>query len=174
MNGELGWLAPLMFGTLFLLLLTGYPVAFVLGAVGLIFGVIGYALGVIPPELMQAVPERLFGIMRNDTLLSIPFFTLMGLILERSGLAEDLLETVGRLFGRLRGGLALPLGIVAALKAKSRWDAALTAVALLGISIPSMCLGPLLLYLFFVQLPWFPGPSSEDSGGLRGRTPPRR
>lgn len=64
--------------------------------------------------------------------------------------------------------LALPLGIVAALKARSRWDAALTAVALLGISIPSMCLGPLLLYLFFVQLPWFPGPSSEDSGGLRG------
>jgi len=138
MSGELGWLAPLMFGTLFLLLLTGYPVAFVLGAVGLIFGVIGYALGVIPPELMQAVPERLFGIMRNDTLLSIPFFTLMGLILERSGLAEDLLETVGRLFGRVRGGLAFAVILVGALLAATTGVVAASVMAMGLISLPIM------------------------------------
>ena len=138
MSGELGWLAPLMFGTLFLLLLTGYPVAFVLGAVGLIFGVIGYGMGVIPPELMQAVPERLFGIMRNDTLLSIPFFTLMGLILERSGLAEDLLETVGRLFGRVRGGLAFAVILVGALLAATTGVVAASVMAMGLISLPIM------------------------------------
>ena len=88
-------LAPLMFGALVVFLLLGYPVAFSLAANGLFFGIIAIDLGLLQPQLLQALPERVFGIMRNDTLLAIPFFTFMGLILERSGMAEDLLETVG-------------------------------------------------------------------------------
>ena len=85
-------LAPLMFLALVFLLLIGYPVAFSLAANGLLFGLLGIELGLLKPELLQALPERVFGIMRNDTLLAIPFFTFMGLILERSGMAEDLLD----------------------------------------------------------------------------------
>src|SRR6267154_3597359 len=92
-------MAPLMFGGLVVLLLLGYPVAFSLAANGLFFGVVAIDLGLLKPELLQALPERVFGIMRNDTLLAIPFFTFMGLILERSGMAEDLLETIGQMFG---------------------------------------------------------------------------
>ncbi|HEY0825224.1 MAG TPA: TRAP transporter large permease subunit, partial [Ramlibacter sp.] len=99
-------LAPIMFAGLIVFLLFGFPVAFSLGACGLFFAFIGIELGVLPTSLMQALPLRLFGIMQNDTLLAIPFFTLMGLILERSGMAEDLLDTIGQLFGPLRGGLA--------------------------------------------------------------------
>src|SRR6266581_9672072 len=92
-------LVPLMFAALVVFLLLGYPVAFSLAANGLLFGIIGIELGLLKPELLQALPERVFGIMRNDTLLAIPFFTFMGLILERSGMAEDLLETIGQMFG---------------------------------------------------------------------------
>src|SRR3989337_2770762 len=99
-------LAPVMFGALVAFLLLGYPVAFSLGAVGILFGWVGIELGMLTPALLQALPERVFGIMRNDTLLAIPFFTFMGLILERSGMAEDLLDTIGQLFGPLRGGRA--------------------------------------------------------------------
>ena len=88
-------LAPIMFGGLIVFLLMGFPVAFSLGACGLFFGFVGIELGILPPSLLQALPLRLFGIMQNDTLLAIPFFTLMGLILERSGMAEDLLDTIG-------------------------------------------------------------------------------
>src|SRR5713226_5556241 len=91
-------LAPFMFGALVILLLIGYPVAFSLAANGLLFGLLGIELGLLQPQLLQALPERVFGIMRNDTLLAIPFFTFMGLILERSGMAEDLLDTIGQLF----------------------------------------------------------------------------
>ena len=108
-------LAPIMFVGLFVFLLIGFPVAFSLGACGLVFATLGIALGVLPESLMQALPLRLFGIMQNDTLLAIPFFTLMGLILERSGMAEDLLETIGQLFGPIRGGLALAVVFVGAL-----------------------------------------------------------
>src|SRR5688572_33447437 len=100
-------LAPIMFAGLFVFLLIGFPVAFSLGACGLVFATIGISLGVLPESLLQALPLRIFGIMQNDTLLAIPFFTLMGLILERSGMAEDLLDTIGQLFGPVRGGLAL-------------------------------------------------------------------
>ena len=99
-------MAPLMFGGLVIVLLIGYPVAFSLSAVGLGFGLLGLNLHLLEPQLLQALPERVFGIMRNDTLLAIPFFTFMGLILERSGMAEDLLDTIGQLFGPIRGGLA--------------------------------------------------------------------
>jgi TRAP-type mannitol/chloroaromatic compound transport system permease large subunit len=100
-------MAPIMFAGLIVFLLMGFPVAFSLGACGLFFGFLGVQLGMLPEALLQALPLRLFGIMQNDTLLAIPFFTLMGLILERSGMAEDLLETIGQLFGPVRGGLAL-------------------------------------------------------------------
>ena len=99
-------LAPIMFLGLIIFLLMGFPVAFSLGACGLFFGFIGIELGVLPEALLQALPLRIFGIMQNDTLLAIPFFTLMGLILERSGMAEDLLDTIGQLFGPVRGGIA--------------------------------------------------------------------
>ena len=110
-------LAPIMFGGLILFLLMGFPVAFSLGACGLFFAFIGIELGVLPEALLQALPLRIFGIMQNDTLLAIPFFTLMGLILERSGMAEDLLDTIGQLFGPIRGGLALAVIFVGTLLA---------------------------------------------------------
>ncbi|HMU87304.1 MAG TPA: TRAP transporter large permease subunit [Agitococcus sp.] len=138
MTGDWGWLAPLMFLSLFLLLLTGFPVAFVLAAVGLIFGVIGVLVGALPIELVQAVPERLFGIMRNETLMAIPFFTLMGLILEKSQLAEDLLDAINQLFGRLRGGLAFAVILVGALLAATTGVVAASVMAMGLISLPMM------------------------------------
>ena len=92
-------MAPIMFAALVVVLLLGYPAAFSLGAVGLIFGLIGIELGQFSPDFLQALPERVYGVMSNDTLLAIPFFTFMGLVLERSGMAEDLLDTIGQLFG---------------------------------------------------------------------------
>src|SRR5919202_1959655 len=108
------YMAPIMFGALVIFLLIGYPVAFALAANGLLFGFIGIRLGLLPTELFQALPERVWGVMSNDTLLAVPFFTFMGLILERSGMAEDLLDTVGRLFEPLRGGLAYAVIFVGA------------------------------------------------------------
>ena len=108
-------IAPIMFAGLIVFLLLGFPVAFSLGACGLFFGFVGIELGLLPEALLQALPLRIFGIMQNDTLLAIPFFTLMGLILERSGMAEDLLDTIGQLFGPLRGGLAFAVIFVGAL-----------------------------------------------------------
>src|SRR4051812_3267730 len=100
-------MAPIMFASLVFVLLLGYPAAFSLAANGLIFGLIGiYVTHQFVPEFLQALPERVFGVMNNDVLLAIPFFTFMGLILERSGMAEDLLDTIGKLFGTVRGGLA--------------------------------------------------------------------
>src|SRR5262249_47610407 len=91
-------MAPIMILTIVFVLLFGYPVAFSLAANGLIFGVIGIWLNLFTPDFLQALPERVYGVMSNDTLLAIPFFTFMGLILERSGMAEDLLDTIGQLF----------------------------------------------------------------------------
>jgi len=98
-------MAPIMFVAMVLFLLLGYPVAFALAANGLMFGLIGIELGLFPTTLFQALPQRVFQIMENDTLLAIPFFTFMGLILERSGMAEDLLDTIGQVFGPVPGGL---------------------------------------------------------------------
>src|SRR5512144_692398 len=131
-------LAPLMFAALFLFLLIGYPVAFALGAAGLTFGLIGIHLALLKPELFQALPELVFGILRNDTLLAIPFFTFMGLILERTGLAEDLLETVGQLFGSLRGGLAYAVIFVGALLAATTGVVAASVISMGLISLPIM------------------------------------
>src|SRR5260370_27919365 len=129
-------LAPLMFAALVIFLLLGYPVAFSLAANGLLFGVVAIDLGLLKPELLQALPERVFGIMRNDTLLAIPFFTFMGLILERSGMAEDLLETVGQMFGPVRGGLAYAVVFVGALLAATTGVVAASVISIGLISLP--------------------------------------
>lgn len=129
---------PLMFAGLFLLLLTGFPVAFGLAATGLAFGFIGMEAGIFPANLFQALPSRVFGIMQNDTLLAIPFFTFMGIILERSGMAEDLLETVGQVFGPLRGGLAIAVILVGALLAATTGVVAAAVISMGLISLPIM------------------------------------
>ena len=100
------WLAPLMFVVALILIFSGYPVAFALGGVSLIFAVIGISVGYFDGHLMLALPDRLFGIMSNYTLLAVPFFIFMGTMLEKSHLARDLLHTIGLLFGPVRGGLA--------------------------------------------------------------------
>jgi TRAP-type mannitol/chloroaromatic compound transport system permease large subunit len=131
-------IAPLMFGALVIVLLIGYPVAFALAAVGIGFGVLGIELGLLQPTLLQALPERIFGVMGNETLLAVPFFTFMGLILERSGMAEDLLETIGQLFGPVRGGLAYAVIFVGALLAATTGVVAASVISMGLISLPIM------------------------------------
>jgi tripartite ATP-independent transporter DctM subunit len=131
-------MAPLMFAGLVVFLLIGYPVAFSLAATGLIFGLLGIGLGMLEPALLQALPERVLGIMANSTLLAIPFFTLMGLILERSGMAEDLLDTIGQLFGAIRGGIAYAVIFVGALLAATTGVVAASVLAMGLISLPVM------------------------------------
>jgi tripartite ATP-independent transporter DctM subunit len=131
-------LAPLMFAGLVVFLLLGYPVAFSIGAVGIIFGIIGIEAGLFPARLLQAVPERIFGIMSNQLLLAIPFFTFMGILLEKSGLAEDLLDTMGQLFGPLRGGLGLSIIFVGALLAATTGVVAASVISMGLISLPIM------------------------------------
>jgi tripartite ATP-independent transporter DctM subunit len=131
-------MGPLMFAALVVLLLLGYPVAFALAANGLLFGWLAIDLGLLKPELLQALPDRVFGIMRNDTLLAIPFFTFMGLILERSGMAEDLLDTIGQLFGPVRGGLAFAVIFVGALLAATTGVVAASVISMGLISLPIM------------------------------------
>ena len=108
-------MAPLMFGGLIVFMLIGYPVAFSLAAVGLFFGLISIDQGFFGAIYLQNLPLRIFGIMSNDLLLAIPFFTFMGAILERCGLAEDLLEGTGQLFGSVPGGLAYAVIVVGAI-----------------------------------------------------------
>ena len=129
---------PLLFSGLLLFLLTGIPVAFGLAATGLLFGFIGMEVGLFSSNLFQALPQRVFGIMQNDTLLAIPFFTFMGIILERSGMAEDLLETVGQVFGPLRGGLAVAVVLVGALLAATTGVVAAAVISMGLISLPIM------------------------------------
>lgn len=129
---------PLMFSGLLVFLLTGIPVAFGLAATGLLFGFIGMEVGLFGSNLFQALPLRVFGIMQNDTLLAIPFFTFMGIILERSGMAEDLLETVGQVFGPVRGGLAVAVILVGALLAATTGVVAAAVISMGLISLPIM------------------------------------
>ena len=131
-------MAPIMFGALVIFLLLGYPAAFSLGAVGLIFALIGIELGLFVPDFLQALPERVYGVMSNDTLLAIPFFTFMGLVLERSGMAEDLLDTIGQLFGTIRGGLAYAVIFVGALLAATTGVVAASVISMGLISLPIM------------------------------------
>ena len=131
-------MAPIMFGSLVVFLLLGYPAAFSLGAVGLIFALLGIELGLFVPDFLQALPERVYGVMSNDTLLAIPFFTFMGLVLERSGMAEDLLDTIGQLFGTVRGGLAYAVIFVGALLAATTGVVAASVISMGLISLPIM------------------------------------
>jgi len=138
-------LAPLMFASLVLFMLLGYPVAFALAANGLIFFFIALELTRLVPgavnvhwPLIQALPDRMFEVMRNEVLLAIPFFTFMGLILERSGMAEDLLETIGQVFGTVRGGLAYAVIFVGALLAATTGVVAASVISMGLISLPIM------------------------------------
>ena len=132
------YMAPIMFVGLIVFLLIGFSVSFSLAACGLLFGFIGIELGLLPASLMQALPLRIFGIMQNDTLLAIPFFTFMGLILERSGMAEDLLDTIGQLFGPIRGGLAYAVILVGAMLAATTGVVAASVISMGLISLPIM------------------------------------
>ncbi len=134
----LEWLAPLMFAVALLLIFSGYPVAFSLGGASLIFAVIGVSTGYFDWHLMLALPDRLFGIMSNYTLLAVPFFIFMGTMLEKSNLARDLLHTTGLLFGPLRGGLAIAVILVGVLLAAATGIVGASVVAMGMISLPIM------------------------------------
>ena len=138
-------LAPIMFVSLIIFLLLGYPVAFSLAANGLLFFIIGVELAPLSGgsinlswPLLNALPDRFWGVMSNDTLLAIPFFTFMGIVLERSGMAEDLLDTIGQLFGPIRGGLAYAVIFVGALLAATTGVVAASVIAMGLISLPIM------------------------------------
>ncbi len=131
-------MAPIMFASLIVFLLFGYAVTFSLAACGLFFGFAAVELGMIQPAFLQSLPLRMFGIMQNDTLLAIPFFTFMGLILERSGMAEDLLDTIGQLFGPIRGGLAYAVILVGAMLAATTGVVAASVISMGLISLPIM------------------------------------
>jgi tripartite ATP-independent transporter DctM subunit len=138
-------LAPIMFAALVIFLLLGYPVAFALAANGLLFFFVAVELAPYAPQtitlswpLLQALPERIYGIMSNEVLLAVPFFTFMGLVLERSGMAEDLLDTIGQLFGTVRGGLAYAVVFVGALLAATTGVVAASVISMGLISLPIM------------------------------------
>jgi TRAP-type mannitol/chloroaromatic compound transport system permease large subunit len=131
-------LAPIMFASLVVVLLLGYPAAFSLAFVGLFYALVGIGLGQFQPDFLQALPDRIYGVMANDTLLAIPFFTFMGLVLERSGMAEDLLDTIGQLFGTVRGGLAYAVIFVGALLAATTGVVAASVISMGLISLPIM------------------------------------
>ena len=138
-------MAPIMFASLVVFLLLGYPVAFSLAAVGLVFFIVGVEVAPLSHgeitlswPLLQSLPERIYGIMNNDVLLAIPFFTFMGLVLERSGMAEDLLDTIGQLFGTIRGGLAYAVVFVGALLAATTGVVAASVISMGLISLPIM------------------------------------
>ena len=129
---------PVLFAGLLVFLMMGFPVAFSLAATGLAFGFLGMELDLIPDVLFQALPLRVAGIMGNETLLAIPFFTLMGIILERSRMAEELLETVAQVFGPVRGGLAVAVILVGALLAATTGVVAAAVISMGLISLPIM------------------------------------
>jgi len=127
-----------MFATACLLLMMGYPVAFTLAGTALIFALIGVYLGEFDVRDLGALPSRIFGNMTNDTLIAVPLFVFMGVMLERSKVAEELLEAMGRLFGSLRGGLGLSVTIVGALLAASTGIVGATVVTMGLLSLPTM------------------------------------
>ena len=134
MNPEL--LGPMMFFMAFLFIFWGFPVAFTLGGTALIFGSVALWMGEIHSKLLLLFPLRVYGVMSNQFLLAVPFFILMGLMLQKSRLAEDLLLTIGELFGRLRGGLALGVIFVGTLLAAATGVVAASVVSMGLISMP--------------------------------------
>jgi tripartite ATP-independent transporter DctM subunit len=129
---------PLMFGGLIVFMLIGYPAAFSLAAVGLCFGFVGIEFGLIRPDYLGNLTYQLYGIISNDLLLAIPFFTFMGAILERCGLAEDLLDSIGQLFGPVRGGLSYAVIFVGAILGAITGTVAASVIAMGVISVPIM------------------------------------
>ena len=136
MEGD--WLAPLMFIGALILIFSGYPVALALGGTALVFAFLGVEMGMFDWHLLLAMPDRTFGIMSNFVLLAVPFFIFMGTMLEKSRLAEDLLTTVGQVFGPVRGGLALAVVFVGALLAAATGVVGASVVAMGMISLPVM------------------------------------
>ena len=136
MTGD--WLGPLMFAGALLLIFTGYPVAFSLGGTALVFAFIGVELGYFDWHLLFAMPDRIFDVMSNTLLLAVPYFIFMGTMLEKSRLAEELLQTIGLLFGRMRGGLAIAVVFVGALLAAATGVVGASVVAMGVISLPVM------------------------------------
>ncbi len=132
------WLGLVMFAGALLFLSLGYPVAFSLGGVSIVFAILGSILGIFDPIFLSAMPQRIFGIMGNYTLLAIPYFIFLGSMLEKTGIAEKLLETMGILFGKIKGGLALAVVVVGALLAATTGVVAATVVAMGLISLPIM------------------------------------
>jgi tripartite ATP-independent transporter DctM subunit len=137
-GGGVELLGGAMFIAALVLIFTGYPVAFALGGVALIFGAIGIGIGEFDIRFVGSLPQRIFGIMSNYTLLAIPYFIFLGLILEKSKLAEQLLDTVGQLFGPIRGGVAIAVVLVGTLLAATTGVVAATVVAMGLISLPVM------------------------------------
>ena len=133
-----GEIALLMFAVLCAVLLLGYPVAFTLAGVALIFAAVGDLLGSFDPAFLAALPNRVFGIMTNATLLAVPLFVFMGVTLERARIADGLLQALGSLFGGLRGGLAVSVMLVGALLAASTGIVGATVVTMGLISLPTM------------------------------------
>ena len=132
------WLGPIMVGVVLALVFSGYPVAFAIGGASVLFALLGLATGYFDPPFLLALGDRLFGIMQNPVLLAIPYFIFMGVILEKSRLAEDLLTTIGALFGRVRGGLALAVVLVGALLAAATGVVGASVVAMGAIALPVM------------------------------------
>jgi len=132
------WLAIFMFIGFFAFIMSGYPVGYSFAATAILFGGIGYALGAFNLNLLKLMPSRWFGTMSDFTLLAIPFFIFMGSVFERSGLAEELLETVGRFLGRIRGGLALAVILVGTVLAATTGVVAATIIMMGMLALPTM------------------------------------
>ncbi len=138
MHGLAHFLDIAMFVAVCVALLAGFPVAFTLSGVAFVFGIIGYVLGVFDMSFFLAFPQRIFGTMINEVLIAVPLFVFMGVMLERSKVAEELLETMGRLFGKMRGGLGISVTIVGALLAASTGIVGATVVTMGLLSLPTM------------------------------------
>jgi TRAP-type mannitol/chloroaromatic compound transport system permease large subunit len=137
-SGLAEWLDLLMFAALCVLILLGFPVAFTLAGTALIFAGIGWALGVFDPSFFGFFPNRIYGVMTNEVLIAVPLFVFMGVMLERSKVAEELLDTMGQLFGTLRGGLGISVSVVGALLAASTGIVGATVVTMGLLSLPTM------------------------------------
>ena len=132
------WMAFYLFAAVFVLLLTGYPVAFTLAGTALAFTFVGEATGTFDPAFLEALPNRLYGIISNQILIAVPLFVFMGVMLERSKIAENLLETMARLFGPLRGGMGISVTLVGMLLAASTGIVGATVVTMGLLSLPTM------------------------------------
>ena len=132
------WLDLAMFVVLCVLVLLGYPIAFTLAGTALIFGLLGMTMGVFDADFLGVFPNRIFGVMTNEVLIAVPLFIFMGVMLERSKVAEELLDTMGQLFGRLRGGLGISVSVVGALLAASTGIVGATVVTMGLLSLPTM------------------------------------